>query len=637
MKIKKVLQYQLEPLRSKSAIELARLIKWSSLYDYGVFLLSFPLVVNFFSGADSESLSTGFIMKNTFVYFCIATGLRWWLKSDHRLLQTFSFDQIRGMCLFILLSFAIFYPFMLLMSQKEALPLFVPVIHGLTAIILLIFTRLIDQIKQWQSSRNSESQATASLIMLDSKLSQEVFSNWHVYGFDSYIPVITGKQASTELSINLEAPLITLDTLDDFITELQLQERVPERVIIDPRAYDSQFIRRLFRRLTDIGISVLKLAEDPIQGIISVKPLSAYDLLSNFDNFAYSAAYTGKTIAIYVSGNTLSGDIARFLAKSAAREIILLGSDQHCLEIAESKISDTDWNGKATSYLINGYNLEAMNNIFKTHTPEYFFHAAGIEGMRFSKQNPLYTFKQNFWQNHMLCQAAITNKVSNFFYLDTGTGKASKKKYKLGNRTNVATIQTSITSHILSQNEAQIKTKFYVIDMYGYGNSGEHVLSKILDEVEHGGPVHIPHKEHMQVLSNIDHIFCELSNVSNLPAVKDRVYVLEGGKPVRLYDMVEDAIMLKGLKPELDIEIVFTGSTEQSPLLTAMNSVNGQSNIPGVDNIFYRRHKTPDYGLVQKVMTNFERYLNAKDLPALEKAVLDLSSKETNYKQETAA
>lgn len=627
MKWKKKLQYSLEPLKGKSLPELVRLAKWESIYDYVIFLISFPLVINFFSGVESEGLSTGFIMKNAFVYFCIAAGLRGWLKSDHKLMSTFSLDSVQGMCLFIMLSFAVFYPFMLLLSQRETLPLFVPVLHGLMTALLLLIPRLFQQLQYWQQDKHGKSDAIPCLFMLDSKLALEVFTNWSVYESEGYSIAAAGKLDDTTLDVETDLPLLNLDNMNEFIAELQLLEQVPQRVIIDPRAYDASFIRRLFKQLGSIGVNTLKLHEDPVNGTMSIKSLSSYDLLANFDTFAYSASYADKAVAVYVSSTELSGSLVGFLAHSGAKEIVLLGTHQHSLDMAEDKLRNSDWNGNTHSYLIDNYGTEQLQQTLRKHNLDYLFHAAGTEGLRFAQQNPQHAYKYNLWLNHILCQAAISCKISHVFYLDIGASSDG----------HMPALRTAIHSHILSQNEAQLRTKFYVVDMYGYGNSSSQMLAKILDEVEHGGPVHLPHKEHMQVLSNPDHMFCTLSNVMNLPARKDRIYVLEGGKPLRLYDLVEDAILLKGLKPKLDIEIVFTGAQEQSPLFSAMHSVHGQSSIPGVDNIFFRPHKTPDYGLVQKVMSNFGKYLATDNLAAMEKAVHDLCPEKINHKQETAA
>src|SRR5207302_519248 len=77
-------------------------------------------------------------------------------------------------------------------------------------------------------------------------------------------------------------------------------------------------------------------------------------------------------------------------------------------------------------------------------------------------------------------------------------------------------------------------------------------------QIEHGGPVTITHKDVSRYMMTIREAASLV--VSSLATSKpSHVYMLDMGEPIRIYDLANDLIRSRGMRPDVDIKIVFTG------------------------------------------------------------------------------
>ena len=84
------------------------------------------------------------------------------------------------------------------------------------------------------------------------------------------------------------------------------------------------------------------------------------------------------------------------------------------------------------------------------------------------------------------------------------------------------------------------------------------VIPLFLKQIEAGGPVTVTHKDITRYFMTIPEAV-SLILQAGVYAEGGEIFVLDMGKPVRIYDLAKKIIRYKGLEPGKDIKIMITG------------------------------------------------------------------------------
>jgi O-antigen biosynthesis protein WbqV len=97
---------------------------------------------------------------------------------------------------------------------------------------------------------------------------------------------------------------------------------------------------------------------------------------------------------------------------------------------------------------------------------------------------------------------------------------------------------------------------------------------------------------------------------------RGRIFVLDMGTPVKIVDLARNLIRLSGLRPDLDIRIVYTGLRPGEKLYEELFSSRETLDHTGASGILSAFPRPVDQSMILRIFDEMERLIAANNSPA---------------------
>jgi FlaA1/EpsC-like NDP-sugar epimerase len=306
---------------------------------------------------------------------------------------------------------------------------------------------------------------------------------------------------------------------------------------------------------TNCRIRKLPIVADLVQGDIadSVQDISFEDLLTRKvidpEHSGLDIIFKDKCVMITGGGGSIGSELCKQIAANKPRQLLILEINENSAYRLQLELKKKYPNLDIRVLIGSVRDINRLDCIFDQYRPDMVYHAAAHKHVPLMEDAPGEAIKNNCKGTLNLCQMADKYGVRDFLLISTD---------KAVNPTNIMGASKRIAEMILQYYAHHSQTRFVAVRFGNVLGSDGSVVPLFLKQIEEGGPVTVTHKEITRYFMTIPEAVSLILETALL-AKGGEIFVLDMGKQVKIYEMAEKLIRMKGLRPGLDIEIQITG------------------------------------------------------------------------------
>ena len=323
--------------------------------------------------------------------------------------------------------------------------------------------------------------------------------------------------------------------------------------------------------LGDVSVSSLKKVE--VEDLLGREPVK-------MNSRAVRDFLEDKVVLITGGGGSIGSELCRQVAKAPIRQLIIF--DMYENNAHEIKLELLDQYPDMNLEVIIGSvrNSRKVKHVFEEYRPDIVFHAAAHKHVPLMEDSPCEAIKNNVLGTYYTAYAAMAYNCEKFVLISTDKAVnpvnvmgASKricemiiqtfaKKIAAGKADELPDMHADTGTNREIHDRLDVpenpRTEFCAVRFGNVLGSNGSVIPRFKEQIEKGGPVTVTHPDIIRYFMTIPEAASLVLQAATIGG-GGRIFVLDMGTPVKIDDLARNMIRLSGLKPDEDIQVVYTG------------------------------------------------------------------------------
>lgn len=303
---------------------------------------------------------------------------------------------------------------------------------------------------------------------------------------------------------------------------------------------------------SDVKIKVLPGVKELIldKNIYSnLRNVEIEDLLgrevNKLDNHQIQSLIKDKVVLVTGAGGSIGSELCRQIVNFYPKKLIMLDVYENNLYDIEGELKRKNYNQNIEPLVASIRDNKRLEEIFEREKPYIVFHAAAHKHVPLMEKSPIEAIKNNVFGTWNVINCCDKHKVKRYIQISTD---------KAVNPTNIMGATKRMCEMMLQAKNKNSDTEYAGVRFGNVLGSNGSVIPLFKKQIEKGGPVTLTHKEITRYFMTIPEA---VSLVLQAMAYANggEIFVLDMGKPVKIYDLAKTLIKLSGYEPEIDIKI----------------------------------------------------------------------------------
>ncbi len=357
------------------------------------------------------------------------------------------------------------------------------------------------------------------------------------------------------------------ETLRDYLA----RHKIDEAIIALPNVHGRR-IREIVNLLNTLHLrfEIVPSFEQLVTGKVrasQVRPVEIQDLLGrpaiNLQNDRIHERVHDRTVLVTGAGGSIGSELCRQIAAHGPRELLLVERSEFLLFQIEQELRDLGHGSELIPLVADVLDHVRMETIMRRFLPQIVFHAAAHKHVPMMELQPGEAFRNNTLGTQAMAELAVAHGVEQFVLISTD--KAINPTSAMGATKRLAELYLQAL-----QAQQPGGTKFSAVRFGNVLGSSGSVIPTFKKQIAAGGPITVTHPDITRYFMTVNEAVGLVLQCATLGRGGE-IFVLDMGEPMKIVDLARQLIELSGLRPDVDIEIRFSGLRPGEKLFEELN------------------------------------------------------------------
>lgn len=287
----------------------------------------------------------------------------------------------------------------------------------------------------------------------------------------------------------------------------------------------------------------IPLRDVTVDDLLGRKPVS-------IDLGACRELLEGKAVLVTGAAGSIGAELCRQIIVFAPSLLVMLDNNETGLHDLAIELATRTAQVPFRSAIADITNEEKMSLVFQEYRPQVVFHAAAYKHVPLMEENADEAVRVNIWGTEVLSELAERWGVERFVLVSTD---------KAVHPVSVMGLTKWVSEVLVVENcPGQAKTRKTAVRFGNVLGSRGSVVPTFWRQIELGGPLTVTDPDMRRFFMSIAEAVSLIIEAATLTEGGD-IFMLDMGEEIRILDLAQRMVRLRGLRVGQDIEIKFTG------------------------------------------------------------------------------
>lgn len=303
-----------------------------------------------------------------------------------------------------------------------------------------------------------------------------------------------------------------------------------------------------------------------------------------------------KIVMVTGAAGSIGSEIVRQLIHYQPKLIVLFDNAETPIHNLRLELQELDTKVLFAFCIGDVKNVNRVEHVIEAYKPDIIYHAAAYKHVPAMEDAPSECVMNNVKGTKNVADMAVRYGVKAFVMVSTD--KAVNPTNVMGASKRIAEIYVQSLFNKIHPDNPNC-TKFITTRFGNVLGSNGSVIPLFQHQIEKGGPVTVTHPDIIRYFMTIPEA-CQLVLEAGMMGLGGEIFIFDMGLPVKIADLARKMIRLAGYKPDVDIQISYTGLRPGEKLYEELLNVKEMTQPTYHDKIMIAKVREYDFSEVEK-------------------------------------